>query len=86
MSKIRIIPKSEVLDKIMSDPSDELIGLVNKKINESAELGNRITTISINEGLTQKNYLPLGEKIRAAGYSVVVQYANGCVAQLDIRW
>lgn len=86
MNKIKIIPKSEILDKMTISPSDELIELVNKKINKSAELGNRITTIRINEGLTQKNYLPLEEKLRVAGYSVVVQYANGCVAQLDIEW
>lgn len=86
MNKVKIIPKSEILGKMMSDPSNELIELVNKKINESAELGDRIATIRIDELLTQKNYLSLGEKLRAAGYSVVIQYANGSVAQLDIRW
>ena len=86
MSEIQIIPKSEILSKMMSDPSDELIELVNKKINESAEIGNRIATISINEGLTPKNYLLLGEKIYAAGYTVFNEYANGSIFRLSIGW
>lgn len=70
----------------MCDPSDELIELVNKKINEAANFGKRITTISINEGLTQKNYLLLEEKIHAAGYTVFNEYANGSIFRLSIEW
>lgn len=54
MGKIKIVPKSDVLNKMIDDPSDVLIGLVNEKINKAAESGKRSIDISIDEGLTQK--------------------------------
>ena len=86
MGKIKIVPKSDVLNKMIEDPSDVLIGLVNEKINKAAESGKRSIDISIDEGLTQKNYLLLSEKIRAAGYDVFNQYANGNIFRLDVEW
>lgn len=38
MGKIKIVPKSDVLNKMIDDPSDVLIGLVNEKINKAALL------------------------------------------------